>query len=134
MPYKKTDLRTSIASLPAAVPGRYWIATIQDVAGKAIDWLIDNVLHETRPEAALEQLNALAAASPPGARGVLFTPWLNGERTPVDDSSLRGGWFNASLTTDRADLARSVFEGIAHNTRWMLEAVERFTVETATFA
>lgn len=131
VPYKKTDLRTSVASLPAAVPGRYWVATVQDVAGKAIDWLIDNVLHEQRPEAALEHLNALAATSPPGARGVLFTPWLNGERTPVDDSSLRGGWLNASLATDRADLARSVFEGIAHNTRWMLEAVERFTGRAA---
>jgi xylulokinase len=130
VPYKKTDLRTSIASLPAAVPGRYWVATVQDVAGKAVDWLIDNVLHDTRPERALEDLNALAAQSPPGARGVLFAPWLNGERTPVDDSSLRGGWFNASLSTDRADLARSVFEGIAHNARWMLEAVERFTGRT----
>ncbi len=130
VPYKKTDLRTSIASLPAAVPGRYWIATVQDVAGKAIDWLIDNVLHDERPEAALDKLNALAAESPPGARGVIFTPWLNGERTPVDDSSLRGGWFNAGLATDRTDLARSVFEGIAYNARWMLEAVERFTGRT----
>jgi xylulokinase len=127
VPYKKTDLRTSVASLPAAVPGRYWIATVQDVAGKAVDWLIDNVLHDARPEQALDELNALAAASPPGANGVLFTPWLNGERTPVDDSALRGGWFNASLATDRADLARSVFEGIALNARWMLDAVERFT-------
>lgn len=130
VPYKKTDLRTSIASLPAAVPGRYWIATVQDVAGKAIDWLIDNVLHDQRPDQALEQLNALAAASPAGARGVVFTPWLNGERTPVDDSSLRGGWFNAGLATDRTDLARSVFEGIGYNARWMLEAVERFTGRT----
>ena len=137
VPYKKTDLRTSVASLPAAVPGRYWIATVQDVAGKAVDWLIDNVLHDggsgsarqhsAHQQRALEELNALAATSPPGARGVLFTPWLNGERTPVDDSTLRGGWFNASLATDRADLARSVFEGIALNARWMLEAVERFT-------
>jgi xylulokinase len=130
VPYKKTDLRTSVASLPAAVPGRYWVATVQDVAGKAVDWLIDNVLHDARPERALEELNALAALSPPGAHGVIFTPWLNGERTPVDDSSLRGGWFNASLSTDRADLARSVFEGIAHNARWMLQAVERFTGRT----
>lgn len=130
VPYKKTDLRTSIASLPAAVPGRYWVATVQDVAGKAVDWLIDNVLHEQRPEEALAQLNALAAASPPGSRGVIFTPWLNGERTPVDDSSLRGGWFNASLATDRTDLARSVFEGIGYNARWMLQAVERFTGAT----
>ena len=130
VPGKKTDLRTSVASLPAAVPGRYWIATVQDVAGKAVDWLIDNVLHDARPEQALAELNALAAQSPPGARGVIFTPWLNGERTPVDDSSLRGGWFNASLQTDRADLARSVFEGIGYNARWMLEAVESFTGRT----
>jgi len=130
VPYKKTDLRTSVASLPAAVPGRYWVATVQDTAGKAVDWLIDNVLHDARPDQALEQLNELAAQSPPGARGVIFAPWLNGERTPVDDSSLRGGWFNASLSTDRADLARSVFEGIALNARWMLEAVERFTGRT----
>ena len=40
---------------------------------------------------------------------------------------MRGGWFNVSLSTTRADLARSVFEGIALNTRWMLEVVERFT-------
>lgn len=131
VPYKKTDARTGVASLPAAVPGRYWIATVQDVAGKAVDWLIDNVLHDQRPDQALEQLNTLAAASPPGARGVIFTPWLNGERTPVDDSSLRGGWFNAGLSTDRADLARSVFEGIGYNTRWMLDAVERFTGRSA---
>lgn len=131
VPYKKTDVRTGVASLPAAVPGRYWVATVQDVAGKAVDWLIDNVLHDQRPDQALEQLNALAATSPPGARGVIFTPWLNGERTPVDDSSLRGGWFNADLSTDRADLARSVFEGIAYNTRWMLDAVERFTGHTS---
>jgi xylulokinase len=39
---------------------------------------------------------------------------------------VRGGWFNVSLSTTRADLARSVFEGIALNARWMKEAVERF--------
>jgi xylulokinase len=64
--------------------------------------------------------------APPGSNGVVFTPWLNGERTPVDDPYLRGGWFNVSLGTTRADLARSVFEGIALNARWMQEAVEKF--------
>lgn len=127
VPYKRTDLRSGIASLPAAVPGRYWVATVQDVAGKAVDWLVDNVLYGERPEKGLDELNRLAETSPPGARGLVFTPWLNGERTPVDDSALRGGWFNASLDTGRADLARSVFEGVALNTRWMLEAVEGFT-------
>jgi xylulokinase len=116
------------------VPDRYWIATVQDVAGKAIDWLIDHVVYpedgmldaRPRPEDALERLNALAESAPPGSNGVVFAPWLNGERTPVDDPYVRGGWFNVSLSTTRADLARSVFEGIALNARWMKDAVERF--------
>ena len=134
MPFKRTDVLRNIASLPAVVPDRYWVATIQDVAGKAIDWLIDHVVYpddgmleaRPRPDDALERLNALAVSAPPGSNGVIFAPWLNGERTPVDDPFVRGGWFNVSLSTTRADLARSVFEGIALNARWMKEAVERF--------
>jgi len=134
VPFKRTDVLRNIASLPASVPGRYWVATVQDVAGKAIDWLIDSVVYpddgmldaHPAPEDAVERLNALALTAPPGSNGVVFTPWLNGERTPVDDPFLRGGWFNVSLTTTRADLARSVFEGIALNVRWMKESVERF--------
>jgi len=134
VPFKRTDVLRNIASLPAVVPDRYWIATVQDVAGKAIDWLIDHVVYpddgmldaRPRPEDALERLNALAESAPPGSNGVIFAPWLNGERTPVDDPYVRGGWFNVSLSTTRADLARSVFEGIALNARWMKDAVERF--------
>lgn len=134
VPFKRTDVPHNVASLPAVVPGRYWVATIQDVAGKAVDWLIDNVVYaqdgmldaHPAPPDALDRLNALAASAPPGSNGVIFAPWLNGERTPVDDPDVRGGWFNVSLRTTRADLARAVFEGIALNTRWMKGAVERF--------
>jgi len=48
----------------------------------------------------------------------------------VDDVTVRGGWLNLSLDTRREDLARAVFEGIAYNTRWMLDAVEHFTGRT----
>ena len=134
VPFKRTDVLRNIASLPAVVPDRYWVATVQDVAGKAIDWLIERVVYPDdgmleagpAPADALDRLNALAVSAPPGSNGVVFTPWLNGERTPVDDPYLRGGWFNVSLGTSRADLARSVFEGIALNARWMKEAVEHF--------
>jgi xylulokinase len=133
VPFKRTDVVRNIASLPAVVPDRYWIATVQDVAGKAIDWLIERVVYpddgmlDSRPAPpdALDRLNALAMTAPAGSNGVVFAPWLNGERTPVDDPYVRGGWFNVSLSSTRADLARSVFEGIALNARWMKEAVER---------
>ncbi|HEV7762655.1 MAG TPA: FGGY-family carbohydrate kinase [Acidimicrobiales bacterium] len=151
VPAKKTDLRTNVASLPSVVPGRYWVATVQDVAGKALTWLVDNVLYADdelasgdvvgttgtagtagtagapgAPDDVLDRLNAVAAKVPPGSHGVVFTPWLNGERTPVDDQRLRGGWFNVSLATDRATLVRAVFEGVALNARWMQDAVEGF--------
>jgi xylulokinase len=135
VPQKKTDVFRNIASMPSVVPDRYWVATIQNVAGKAVDWLIDNVLDQhgpARSAQALAELNALAAKAPPGSRGVIFTPWLNGERTPVDDVTLRGGWLNLSLQARREDLARAVFEGVAYNTRWMLDAVEHFTGRTGT--
>jgi xylulokinase len=134
VPFKRTDVLRNIASLPAAVPDRYWVATVQDVAGKAIDWLINQVVYaddgmldgQPAPPDALDRVNALALTAPPGSNGVVFTPWLNGERTPVDDPYLRGGWFNVSLRTTRGDLARSVFEGIAFNVRWMKDAVDKF--------
>ena len=62
----------------------------------------------------------------PGSGRVLFTPWLNGERSPVDDHTVRGGFHNLSLSTTRDQLVRSVFEGVALNSRWLLDAVEAF--------
>ena len=61
-----------------------------------------------------------------GSGGVLFCPWLNGERTPVDDHLVRGGWLNLGLDTTRAHLVRAVLEGVALNARWMQGPVERF--------
>lgn len=133
VPFKKTDVVGNIASLPSVIPGRYWVAAIQEVAGNALEWLAANVLYADDglgdgafPADYLDRLNQVAAKVPPGSDGVLFTPWLDGERTPVDDADVRGGWFNLSLATDRAAMVRSVLEGIALNARWMANTVERF--------
>ncbi|MDI5942200.1 FGGY-family carbohydrate kinase, partial [Micromonospora sp. DH15] len=55
-----------------------------------------------------------------------YTPWLYGERAPVDDPHLRAAFLNISLDTNRSDLLRAVFEGVAFNTRWLFRAVDRF--------
>jgi xylulokinase len=134
VPFKKTDVLHNITSLPSGIPNRYWVATEQDVAGASLTWLVDNVLLADdalsvvdAPEDMILSLNELAATSPPGSNGVLFFPWLNGERTPVDDHRIRGGWINLGLGTKRADLVRAVFEGVALNARWMLVYAEKFT-------
>ena len=128
VPYKKTDLVHSIASLPAAVPGRWFVANEQETAGKAVDWLASILYPDRQGDPSVyDDLNRIAAGVPPGSNGVVFTPWLYGERTPVEDATLRGGFFNQSLETGRDEMVRAVFEGVAYNTRWLLETVERFT-------
>lgn len=128
IPFKKTDLAHSIASLPAAVPGRYLAANEQETAGKALEWLAD-ILYPDAPDrtATYAEMDQIAAGVPPGSGGLIFTPWLYGERTPVEDSTLRGGFFNQSLDTGRDEMIRAVFEGVAYNTRWLLGYVEKFT-------
>ena len=124
VPFKKTDLVHNIASLPAGIPGRYLILNEQETAGKAIEWLAD-IMYPDRPEDVYARLNNIAAGVPAGSRGVIFTPWLYGERTPVEDATLRGGFFNQSLETGRAEMVRAVFEGVAYNSRWLLGHVEK---------
>lgn len=133
VPYKKTDLFHNMASLPAALPGRYLLINEQEVAGGCLHFLRDNLLYsgdglgpDAPPEDFYRRLNALVAATPPGSNGVLFLPWLNGERTPVDERTLRGGFHNLGLETTRADMVRAVYEGVALNARWLLYYVERF--------
>lgn len=126
VPYKKTDLSHNMASLPSGLPGRYFVANEQESAGACLTHLKDSVLFENGPEIGYRRLQEMAATAPAGCRGLIFTPWLNGERTPVDDGVVRGGFFNQSLETTRADMARAVLEGVAFNSRWLLTYVERF--------
>jgi xylulokinase len=63
---------------------------------------------------------------PAGSNGLIYTPWIWGERAPVDDRSLRAGLYNLSLHNTRADILRAFLEGIAFNTRWLLAPVEKF--------
>jgi xylulokinase len=133
VPFKKTDVMRNVASIPAALPGKYLVADEHETAGACLTFLVRNVLFgddalgTVTPEGNIYQrLDEVAATAAPGANGALFTPWLNGERSPVDDHTIRGGFHNLSLSTSRADLVRAVYEGVALNTRWLLRAVERF--------
>jgi len=133
VPFKKTDVFHSIASLPTSIPGKYYSVCEQDIAGGVLPFLVDNILFRKNalqnadpPENVYELLSRLAASVKPGAGNLIFTPWLNGERTPVDNSSLRGGIYNLSLTTSAEQLVRAFFEGVAYNSKWMLGYVEKF--------
>lgn len=133
IPFKKTDILHSIASFPTSIPGKYYSANEQDIAGGCLNFLFDNIIyHEGRllkskpPISPFEELDAIARSVPAGSHKLIFTPWLNGERSPVDDNYLRAGLFNVSKTTNQDHIVRAFLEGVAYNTRWNLQYVEKF--------
>jgi xylulokinase len=133
VPFKKTDVFASLASVPCAVPGRYLLTALQATAGGNLTYLRDNILYhkdELLQEAEVPDifkvLDHIAERVPAGANGVIYTPWIWGERAPVDDKMVRAGLYNLSLHNTREDIIRAFLEGIAFNTRWLLKPVEKF--------
>jgi len=133
VPFKKTDIFSSLASVPCAVPGRYLLTALQATAGGNLTYLRDNILYhkdELLQEADVPDifkvLDQIAARVPAGSNGVIYTPWIWGERAPIDDKTVRAGLYNLSLSNTREDIIRAFLEGIAFNTRWLLTPVEKF--------
>lgn len=132
VPFKKTDLTHSIAALPSAIPGRYLLTDAQECAGACLQSLRDNILFHRdalsngeKPANAYKLFDQITERTPAGSGKLIFLPWLYGERAPVDDRFVRGGFFNLSLQTTREHMVRAVFEGVAYNSRWLLGYVER---------
>lgn len=128
-PTKRTSIAKQMATVPSALGDCYVLANNHETAGVCMEWarnlLVDPADELTEPvRSSLPEIDRVAATAASGSGGVLFAPWLNGERSPVANADLRGGFHNLSLATTRADLLRSVLEGVAHNNRWLLEASE----------
>ncbi|HEX8818609.1 MAG TPA: FGGY-family carbohydrate kinase [Archangium sp.] len=136
VPYKKTDVLHQMGTLPSALPGRSLLTNEQESAGICLSLLKDNILfgHEALPPGGqgpdpvdlYKVLEREAERVPAGSEQLIFMPWLNGERSPVDDQRLRGGFFNQSLKTTRGHMVRAVLEGVAYNSRWLFTYVEKF--------
>lgn len=130
---KKTDIFSSIASIPGCLPGKYMLLCEQGLGGKCLEYHLKNIVcHEdhlslgTMPEDAYKRLNEMAAQVPAGSGNTLFLPWLNGLFVPYENRNARGGFFNLSLETNRCHLTRAVMEGVAFNTRAAIGMVEKF--------
>ncbi len=126
VPKKLTDPFHSIGTVPGLTQDSYLLVNNQETGASALEW-VRNLTSGFGSGMSFSELTTLAAASPPGAGGVLFTPWLAGERSPVSDRHARAGFTNLSRTTSSSDLVRAVLEGVAYNSRWLLGYVEKAT-------
>jgi xylulokinase len=122
VPFKRTDVVHQMATVPGLRAGAYLVANNHETAGLCLKWFKDSVMGSD----SYEDVVADAAKAPVGSGGVIFTPWLKGERSPVEDRTLRGAFLNVSLNTGHEHLSRAVLEGVAFNARWLMDAVEGF--------
>ncbi len=100
-----------------ALPGRWYIMGATLAAGASLKWLSENVLHTDD----FITLDAGAETIGPGSGGVVFLPYLGGERTPHLDPLARAAFFGMTLGHTRFHLARAVMEGVAFSFRDCLD-------------
>jgi xylulokinase len=101
-----------------AIPGRWHVMGVTQAAGLSLRWFRDQFggcAGDGRDP--YERLTEEAAAAPPGCHGLLFTPYLMGERTPHLDPHARGAFVGLTASHTRADVIRAILEGVAFSLR-----------------
>ncbi len=103
-----------------AVPQRWYLMGVTQAAGLSLRWLRDTFA----PDTSYAQLLPEAENSPPGSRGLLWLPYLQGERTPHLDVNARGALVGLTTAHGRADVVRAVLEGVAFSLRDAARAIQ----------
>lgn len=104
------------------VSGRWLAHGAMSTVGGAFGWLHGKVWPEVSSMAELERM---AQESVPGSNGLVFLPYLAGERSPIWDAEASGAWIGLRLSHTRADMVRAVFEGGALGLRQILQRAEQ---------
>lgn len=131
------DINSMIAAVVGVQNGRYNYFAELETAGKCLEWVKDHLAldeidiylekthvaesKETVYTSLYDYLSKVIDETPAGSGGVVFTPWLHGNRCPFEDPNSRGMFFNISLETGKTQLIRSVIEGVCFHMRWFLE-------------
>ncbi len=123
-PSRRLSVAKHYATIASAANGRPLLIASQEISGECLNWAARTFGSGGADDHPIEALMKIAECEP-SKQDPLFLPWLAGERMPVDDERLRGGFLGLSLAHDRRHLARAVLEGMALNLRWALEYVSR---------
>lgn len=135
------DIVSMIAGIVGAQAGKYNYFAEMETAGKCFEWVKEHLVldeigiylqktnvaesQESVYESLYDYMTDTIEAIPPGAGGVIFTPWLHGNRCPFEDPKAAGMFFNLRLDTGKTEMLRAVLEGICYHLRWMLECQDK---------
>ncbi|OKH39432.1 gluconokinase [[Phormidium ambiguum] IAM M-71] len=119
-----------------ALTENYWvIGGAVNNGGIILRWIRDNLADaevltaKTLKQDPYNMLTAIAQTVPAGAEGLIFHPYLTGERSPIWNANARGSFIGLSLRHTKAHLVRSMLEGVVYNLYLVLQALEDFAGE-----
>jgi len=116
--------RRGVATIHSADPGKLFLVAESETAGGCLEWAARHLYSggASAPDvyAAMDQVVDKVTA---GSHGLIFTPWMYGERAPVADCNARSSFLNLSGQHTRQDMMRAVYEGVAYNMKWLVEIV-----------
>ena len=131
------DINAMITGVLSAKHGYFNYYAELETAGKCFEWVMHHLALdeiniyirkskvtdsvENKFKSLYDYLSSEVSKVPAGANGVIFTPWLHGNRCPFEDSKAAGMFFNIKLETGKRELIRAVLEGICYHLRWLLE-------------
>jgi xylulokinase len=141
VPKQVVDAGAMMAAIVGADPESYNYFAELETSNKCVGWVKDHLAldeigvylaHHSNASDSLESiqinlydyLEEVIDRAPAGSNGVVFTPWLHGNRCPFEDPNAAGMFFNIHLETGKTELIRSVVEGVCFHMRWMLERQE----------
>ncbi|HEY2381241.1 MAG TPA: xylulokinase [Terriglobia bacterium] len=115
------DSRGRVHTFCHAVEGAWHVMGVTQGAGLSLQWFRNNLA----PGMEYDALTKEAATAPAGSQGLYWLPYLMGERTPHLDASARGGWIGLTAKHTRADLIRSLLEGVSYSQKDGLDIIEQ---------
>jgi xylulokinase len=120
------DPQGRIHSFNHAVPNSWYLMGVMLSAGMSMSWLKNDLIGRD-----YDYINEQSAQVEPGSEGVIFLPYLFGERTPHRDPKARGAYFGISGIHSQKHMMRAVFEGVAFGLKDSLELIKDLGVQPA---
>ncbi|MHA1594628.1 MAG: xylulokinase [Candidatus Baldrarchaeia archaeon] len=125
------DAETGMGTILSGDPSKLILTGEMESSGACYKWFKENLAAEERIEAEKRNISVYrildeeASKVPPGSDKLIFLPWMLGERAPLQDHTVRGGFINLSLRHTRAHMVRAILEGVAYHLRWIVDCMER---------
>jgi xylulokinase len=120
------DIRGRVHTFCHALENTWHVMGVTQGAGLSLQWFRNSLASGTSYDA----LTAEAATASPGSQGLYWLPYLMGERTPHLDATARGGWIGLTAKHTRADLIRSLLEGVSYSQKDCLDIIEQMGAKT----